>query len=109
MKKNFIIPQGIDWSDRFVVKNKDGTIMDFSGVSFSRGKMKLSYGLTYGTSIGVSFADGGTTGVMILNISAGVTSEIKWGYYVFDIETVSITNAVRRPLEGRIDLTPEVS
>lgn len=109
MKKNFQIPQGTDWSERFVVKNKDGTTMDFSGISFSRAKMKLSYGLTEGTTIGVSFADGGTTGVMILNIGATTTSNIDWGYYVYDVETISITGATRRPLEGRIDLTPEVS
>lgn len=109
MKRNFTIPQGTDWSERFVVKNKDGSLMDFSGVSFARAKMKQSYGITDGTTIGVSFADGGTTGVMILNIGATTTSSIKYGPYVYDVETISITGAVKRPVEGRITLTPEVS
>lgn len=111
MKKNLQIPRGADWWQHITVKNQEGSILDFSGVSFSQTScvMRKEYDSATGYTLGVSFADGGTTGIIILSFQAASTASLNWGSYVYDVKTTSTTNAIRRPLEGRIDLTPNVS
>lgn len=111
MKKNFVIQQGTDWESSFMVRDRDGDLLNFSQYEFIRSKMRKEYGYGIGITLGATFSDalGATSGYMQMSLGATESSAIGYGTYVYDVEAVSGDGKVSRIVEGRIDLTPEAT
>lgn len=52
---------------------------------------------------------GGAAGTITLTISAASTATLKPGFYVYDLELVTLTGDVTRLIEGRVTVSGEVT
>lgn len=109
MKYSTLLQQGTDFTETITVKTREGSLVDFSGASAFRAQMRRGYFETVGYDLGITALDGGTTGRLRLSMSNITSATLKPGIYVFDVEVVSSSNTISRPLEGQIEVTPEVT
>ena len=74
-----------------------------------RSQMRRSYYSANATAqINCNIIDA-ENGIVIMNLPAANTSNIKAGRYLFDVETTDTTGTTSRILEGIITVTPEIT
>jgi hypothetical protein len=105
---NLTIDQGSDFFSVVSVEGSNGLPYDLTGHS-ARGQIRRSY--TSSTSYPfVATINNPSQGDIEIALSNTVTSSMKAGRYVYDIEiTDSITGDRTRVVEGQVEITPGVS
>jgi hypothetical protein len=108
---NFTCPQGSTFQSTITYKIDDVPV-NLSGYS-SRLQVRENHDATdyivYLTSSGNGLTMGGSAGTIGIFISADTTSSFIDGDHVYDLEIVSPSNIVNRLIEGRFNVTPEVT
>jgi hypothetical protein len=74
-----------------------------------RSQMRRSYYSANASANITCTVSDASNGKITMSLTAGQTSNIKPGRYLFDVETVSANNIVTRVLEGIITITPEIT
>ena len=105
-KANIIMDQGTTFSTTISLTDDDDVPIDLTGYT-GRSKLKKHY--TSSNSHAFTISLGGTSGVVVLSLSANQTSNVVPGRYVYDVELIDSSNVVSRIVEGIITVTPEVT
>lgn len=113
---NLAVEQGADFNHVLTWKDSDGNAINLTGYS-ARMKIKphvdSSTTLDEWTSGGGELSLGGSAGTITFVVTAATTAAYDpatWGQYaVYDLEVVSGGGIVTRLIEGRIELSPEVT
>lgn len=108
---NFTCPQGSTFQSTLTYKIDDVPV-NLTGYS-SRLQVReyhdsLEY-IAYLTSPSNGLTMGGSAGTISIFISADDTANFITGDHVYDLEIVSPSNTVNRLIEGRFNVTPEVT
>lgn len=74
-----------------------------------RSQMRRSYYSANATANLVCTITDSANGEITMSLDAANTSSIKAGRYLFDLETVDLSNVTVRVLEGIITVTPEIT
>lgn len=82
--------------------------INITGYTF-RSQMRRSYYSANATANITCSIVNAVTGVVGMNLSSNVTSTIKAGRYLFDLEATDTNGSVQRVVEGIITVTPEVT
>jgi hypothetical protein len=104
---NITIDQGSDYEALVEVEAADGSAADLNGYT-ARGQMRKTYGSLTSFDLGATVADP-DNGTVRIFMSHELTSTIKAGRYVYDIEVVSDNGSVVRVIEGQVEVTPNVT
>jgi hypothetical protein len=104
---NLFIDQGTDFSSVIVVSDDTGSPRDLTGYT-GRAQLRQSYNSQKNTAFEVNI-NNPEDGEIVLSLSNSVTSNIKYGRYVYDVEIQSNTNVVERIVQGVVILDPEVT
>lgn len=109
-KLNLICPQGATFS-KSLTYLIDETPVDLGGYS-----ARLQVRKTHSSKnpvIDINTNNGGITvdedGVIAFIITATETSQVPAGTYVYDLEIISTNQTVSRLIEGKFEITPEVT
>lgn len=111
-KYNFCIEQGTDLKVPFVLKNADGTLVDLTGCSVRMQLRKSYYAEEAIDTLTVANGRVSVTpleGRFELNFPNKVTETFPVQTLLYDIELVSAGGEVRRIVEGKITVQPEVT
>ena len=96
--------QGSDFEDTFTVRDSDGIVVDMSNYTVS-GQMRRHYeSETYHTLT----ANGTATGLTV-SLTAAQTANVEEGRWVYDVEVVSTSNVVSKPISGKITVKPQIT
>jgi hypothetical protein len=100
--------QGTDFSTGITLYADNGILpLDLTGYSF-KAQMRKSYSsstaYTFTCTIGSP-----TTGQIILTMDSAVTTTVKSGRYLYDIEMVDSTGYKSRPVEGVVIVSPQIT
>lgn len=106
--KNLVIDQGADFSVTITISDVNNDPLNLTGYT-GRAHLRKSYGSNTHTAFTVTFNADRTTGEITLGISSAVTTDLRAGRYVYDVEIVSGSGVVTRVLEGIVTVTPEVT
>jgi len=107
---NFTCPQGSTFQSTITYKIDDVPV-DLSGYS-SRLQVRETHETTdYIVSLTSNdgLTMGGSAGTIDILISAEDTTNFITGDHVYDLEIISPSNTVNRLIEGRFNVTPEVT
>lgn len=108
---NFTCPQGTTF-DTTLTWKIDNTPVNVSGYA-ARLQVRETHTsedyIVNLTDLNGGISLGGSAGTINLLISATDTSNFIIGDHVYDLELISGSNAVTRLLEGRFNVTPEVT
>lgn len=104
---NLTIDQGSDFSSTITVEDTNSGVADLTGYT-ARGQVRKTYTSTtsYDFTASVSSA---TQGQVSIKLTSDVTSTMKAGRYVYDVEIISSAGAVTRVIEGQVEVTPRVT
>lgn len=108
---NFVCPQGSTFSRTLTYKINSASV-NLAGYTAAMQIRERPYAKDYISFLntengGISL--GGSAGTIALNIAASVTSNFIAGDYVFDLELTSTNGTVTRLIEGKFNVTPEVT
>jgi hypothetical protein len=108
---NFVCPQGSTFNPRLTWKIDNSTI-DISGYS-ARLQVRETHTsedfIVNLTDLNGGITLGGSAGTIDLYIDAYETSSFITGDHVYDLEVISGNGIVQRLIEGRFNITPEVT
>jgi hypothetical protein len=108
---NFTCPQGSTFQSTVTYKIDDVPV-NLSGYS-SRLQVRETHDasdyITYLTSNGNGLTMGGSAGTINIFIAASATALFIDGDHVYDLELISPSNIINRLMEGRFNVTPEVT
>ena len=108
---NFTCPQGSTFQSTVTYKIDDVPV-NLSGYS-SRLQVRETHDaadyITYLTSNGNGLTMGGSAGTINIFIAASATALFLDGDHVYDLELISPSNIINRLMEGRFNVTPEVT
>ena len=107
-KANIIIDQGADFSTTITVTDSSGAVVDLTGYT-GRGQIRKHYTSSTATDFTITFGTPRSTGLVTLDLSNAVTSNMEAGRYVYDAEIITSANVVSRLVEGIATVTPEVT
>lgn len=102
--------QGSTFTRRLVYKI-DHVAVNLTGYT-ARMQVRPDYGsdsLLVNLTVGNGITITGTTGTIVITITAGATTNMKAGTYLYDIELVAPDTTVQRILEGKFVVKPEVT
>lgn len=109
-KLNLICPQGATFSKSLTYEIGDVPV-DLGGYS-----ARLQVRKTHSSKnpvIDINTNNGGITvdenGVIAFIVTATETAQIPSGTYVYDLEIISTNNTISRLIEGKFEITPEVT
>lgn len=103
LKKNLVLNQGTDWSTDIDVIDQNGDVFDLTGF-FAEGQMRKNYASVHSTSFDV--VDLNDTGRISIALDNAVTSTLKPGRYMYDIEITDPTGIITRVAEGIVTVRP---
>jgi len=103
---NLYIDQGSTFSSIITIRGSDGNALNLTGFTVAS-QLRKSYGSTTAYTFDASVYDA-PTGKVRLELSASVSSAIKPGRYLYDIEITSGSNKTR-VVEGLVIITPEIT
>ncbi len=105
---NLTIDQGTDYFSTVTVEGSNGLPYDLTGFT-ARGQIRRSY--TSATSYSfILTINNPTLGEINLELPNSVTSTMRAGRYVYDIEIVeSETGDITRVVEGQVEITARVT
>ena len=101
------IDQGSDFTAVMELENDDGTPMNLLGFN-----VYSQFRKSYMSSIGHSFnstVEDSALGKIKLELLGAVSSNIKPGRYMYDVEIVSSTGNKTRVVEGIVTINPEIT
>lgn len=101
------IDQGSDFSTEMTLENDNGTPMNLTGFT-AYSQFRKSYGSTIGYTFTTSI-DSPFTGVVKLQLSGDMSSTIKPGRYLYDVELRNGENNKIRVVEGIVTINPEIT
>jgi hypothetical protein len=108
---NFVCPQGSTFNR--VLTYKIGTNpVNLAGYSADMQIRERAYSKQYIAYLNTGNGGinlGASAGTISLNIAASTTSNFIAGDYVFDLELTSTNGSVTRLIEGKFNVTPEVT
>lgn len=104
--RNLAIDQGTTFTAYVIYTNKDNEAIDITGLT-PRAMMRKSYYSSNATTFTTSVISNAAGNISIA-LSAGETSNVKAGRYVYDVELYN-ANVVYRVQEGIITVFPEVT
>ena len=104
--RNLAIDQGTSFTAYVIYTNKDNEAIDITGLT-PRAMMRKSYYSSNATTFTTSVISNAAGNISIA-LSAGETSNVKAGRYVYDVELYN-ANVVYRVQEGIITVFPEVT
>ncbi len=104
--RNLAIDQGTTFTAYVIYTNKDNEAIDITGLT-PRAMMRKSYYSSNATTFTASVISNAAGNISIA-LSAGETSNVKAGRYVYDVELYN-ANVVYRVQEGIITVFPEVT
>jgi hypothetical protein len=104
---NFALDQGSDFEAQVQVKDTFGTPRNLTNYTFAA-QMRRSFTSSTATSFTVAAVDL-TVGRIGLTLTNAVTSTLKSGNYVFDVEMTDPSGKKTRILEGQITVFAEVT
>lgn len=112
-KQNLEIYQGSDFQKVLEFKNESAVLMDLTGYTL-RGQARATYG---SSDIAFSFdftlrdqtVSPGLVDMIVTSASTSLVSISKASEYIYDMELVDAFGIVRRFLEGKVKLFPEVT
>jgi|APGre2960657373_1045057.scaffolds.fasta_scaffold371421_1 hypothetical protein len=102
--------QGSTFTRRLVYKISN-EVVNLTGYT-ARMQVRPDYtsdNLIVNLSVGNGITITGATGTIVITITAGATSSIPAGTYLYDMELVAPDTTVQRILEGKFVVTPEVT
>lgn len=99
------IDQGSDFTATLELENDDSTPMNLSGFQVYS-QFRKSYGSNVGYSFNASISNNST---VILTLPGTVSSTIRPGRYLYDVEIVSISGNKTRVVEGILTINPEIT
>jgi hypothetical protein len=108
---NFTCPQGTTF-DTTLTWKIDNTPVDISGYSARLQVRETHTATDYVvnlTDLNGGITLGGSAGTIDLYISADDTANFITGDHVYDLEVIAGNSAVTRLIEGRFNVTPEVT
>lgn len=101
------IDQGSDFVAEFTLENDDETTMNLSGYAVYS-QFRKSYGSTTGYSF-QCIVTNAPAGKIAISLSGVVSSTIKSGRYLYDIELISTAGTKTRVVEGILTINPEIT
>ena len=107
---NFVCPQGATFQPVLIYKS-DNTPVDLDGYT-SRLQVRESFesqDLILSLSEGNGITTGASAGSIAIFVSAEDTSQLISGDHIYDLEIESAEGIVYRLLQGRFNITPEVT
>ena len=107
-KLNMTIEQGTTWSKGLELNRPDGSALDLTGHSF-RGQMRATFGSADPAATFTCGIVEAAAGTVSIALDENTTTGIPAGSYVYDIEMVKPDGTVIRLMEGKIQVTPEVT
>jgi hypothetical protein len=84
------------------------TAINLVGYSASSQMRRSYYSTNASANITCTITDA-SNGVIIMSLPAGITSNLRPGFYLFDLETIDDVGDVSRVLEGSITINPGVT
>lgn len=103
------IDQGTDYSKKIVLRDElTNSLINVSSYTV-RSQMRRSYYSTNATANITCTISDGSNGEITLSLTPNVTSNIKAGRYIYDVETVDENNITTRIREGIINIYPEIT
>lgn len=105
---NLAVDQGTDFSTTIDVNDDTGSARDLSGYT-ARAQLRRSYHSVSNTAFTITI-NNPSEGEVVISLSNAVTSNLRYGRYVYDVELVKTSDStVERILEGIITVYPEVT
>jgi hypothetical protein len=104
---NLVIPQGADFQNSFILEDVNNTPIDltnYSGIS----QIKKHPSSKTNVGFAVSFPNP-TLGQVQISLASTVTSQIKFGKYVYDLLLTNNSGTKSRVIEGTVTVTAGVS
>ena len=102
------IDQGSDFTATIDLENDDGTPMDITGM-----QIYSQFRKSYNSSTAYSFVcqiENALQGKFSLKLSGVVSSTIKPGRYLYDVEMINtLSNSKSRVVEGILSINPEIT
>jgi hypothetical protein len=106
---DIFIDQGSDSVTELVVRTDDGYIVDLTNFEIKSQFRKYHGSSTY-HSFECEVVGPPTAGTVSLSLSGSVSSNIKSGRYLYDVEIFDSINNIRlRVLQGTVDISPEMT
>jgi hypothetical protein len=104
---NLTADQGSLFLSTVSVADVDNNPIDLTNYTY-RGQARRTYNSTtaYDFTVTSTFP---TTGELNLQLGSVMTTSMKPGRYVYDIEIIAASTAVTRVLEGQLEITPRVT
>ena len=103
--------QGSDYSVTLTYRDSNGVAVNLTGYTARMQVRKVASSpyayLTLTSSSGMTL--GGSAGTVAINISAAALASIPAGPYVYDVELVSGSGAVVKPIVGSFSVSAEVT
>ena len=105
---NLVIDQGTDYNTTINVEGNNGLPYDLTGFT-ARGQARRTYNSVSAYNFQFTI-NRPTDGEIDMYAPASITSTMKPGRYVYDVEIVETgTGDVTRVVEGQIEITPRVT
>lgn len=106
LKANLQIDQGSTYNTTLSLTDSNDEAMDLTGYT---GASQMRKHFTSSNSVSFDVTLGGTSGSVILSLSANSTANVVAGRYVYDVEITSPSGVVTRVVEGLVTVTPNVT
>lgn len=105
---NLYIDAGSTFNAIVTVNGNDGNVLNLTGFSVAA-QIKKSYAATTAYSLNATVYDA-LTGKVKISLPAAVSSAMKPGRYLYDIEITAPDNVQKlRAVEGLVIITPEIT
>lgn len=106
---NLLIDQGATFTSDITVKDINGNIFDLTNYTV-RAQLALGYSSTRTRQSFLVSVTNPTSGIISISLTAAQTAALdSTQRYVYDVETISATNAITRVIEGIITVRPSVT
>lgn len=92
----------------YLTDDTTNTAINISGYSITS-QMRRSYYSTNAAANIVCTITDANNGIITMSLSSGTTANLRAGFYLFDVETVSPEGVTDRILEGSITVNPGVT
>jgi hypothetical protein len=104
---NLFLDQGTDFSSTISLEGATGDSYGLTGYTI-RAQMRKTYTSSRSYDF-VSTITNPVTGLCRIEMGSELTSILKPGRYVYDVEVISPLGIVFRVVEGQVDVTPRVT
>ena len=104
---NLFLDKGTTFSANIIVADSAGSARDISDYT-ARSQFRRSVESANSTSFTATIPTG-SDGVVRLQLAPAISSNVKYGRYLYDVEIESSANVVERVAEGILTISPEIT